>query len=255
MSVRRLWAAIPLALFTPGLAACGSADEGDSTTLTVYAAASLRSTFEQLGEEFEEAHDGVEVALSFAGSSDLVAQVQQGADADVFASADTASMDKLVADDLVGEGPELFAANTMQIAVAPGNPAGITSLADLAGPGVKLVVCAPEVPCGAATVRLEGAAGLDLSPVSEEQSVTDVLNKVVTGEADAGLVYRTDVTVAGDTVEGIDFKESAGVVNDYPIATVAGSDAAGLAREFMDLVLGATGQRVLAEAGFARPRR
>lgn len=256
MAGRRVPAVVlGVVLLASGLGACGAgAGDGDSTSLRVYAASSLKSAFEVLGEEFEARHEGVDVELSFAGSSDLAAQVQQGADADVFASADTATMDRLVADGLVGEGPQPFATNTMRIAVPPGNPAGITSLADLAAPGVALVVCAPEVPCGAATVRLEKAAGVDLSPVSEEHSVTDVLNKVVTGEADAGLVYVTDVIAAGDDVEGIDFEESSSVVNDYPIATLEGSDAAGLAREFMDLVLGATGQRVLAEAGFAGPR-
>jgi molybdate transport system substrate-binding protein len=235
---------------------CGgdSSGGGGDTTLTVYAAASLTSTFEQIGTEFEKEHDGVKVEFSFAGSSDLVAQIQQGAPADVFASADTANMDKLASpDDLIGDGPEDFASNTLEIAVPPDNPAGITSLQDLTKDGVNLVVCAPEVPCGSATQKVADAAGLTFEPVSEEQSVTDVLNKVTTGEADAGLVYVTDVKAAGDAVKGITFPESADAVNTYPIATVADSDNADLATEFMDLVLGEVGQAVLADAGFGQP--
>ncbi|HWV78524.1 MAG TPA: molybdate ABC transporter substrate-binding protein [Isoptericola sp.] len=240
-----------MALAGCGASASGTGDAG-TTTLTVFAAASLKGSFEDLAAQFEAAHEGVDVQLSFAGSSDLVAQIQQGAPADVFASADTANMDKLVADDLVGD-PQDFATNTLEIAVPPGNPAGVETLADLASPGVKLVLCAPEVPCGAASVKVADAAGLDLRPVSEEQSVTDVLGKVTAGEADAGLVYVTDVAAAGDDVEGVELPESAEAVNTYPIAPVADSDRAELARQFVDLVLSSEGQQTLAGFGFAAP--
>jgi molybdate transport system substrate-binding protein len=241
-----------LALLLP-LAACGSDDDsagGDATTITVYAAASLTSTFEEIGKEFEAAHDGVEVEFNFGGSSDLVTQIQEGAPADVFASADTATMDKLVDDDLAGTDPQDFASNTLEIAVPPGNPADITSFQDLGKSGLTLVVCAPEVPCGAAAQSVADNAGVALDPVSEEQSVTDVLAKVASGEADAGLVYVTDVQAAGDDVEGITFPESGSVVNTYPIATVEGTDESDLAQEFIDLVLGDTGQKILTGAGF-----
>ena len=142
------------------------------------------------------------MTFSFAGSSDLVTQLQQGAPADVFASADTKNMDKATADNLVQGDPVNFASNTLEIAVPPDNPAKITSFADLAEAGVKVVVCAPQVPCGSATQKVETATGVTLKPVSEENSVTDVLNKVTTGEADAGLVYNTDVKSAGDKVAG-----------------------------------------------------
>lgn len=244
------------ALAVTALAGCGATASGTgdagTTTLTVFAAASLKGSFEDLAAQFEAAHEGVDVQLSFAGSSDLVAQIQQGAPADVFASADTANMDKLTADDLVGE-PQNFATNTLEIAVPPGNPAGIESLADLAEPDVKLVLCAPEVPCGAASATVADAAGLDLRPVSEEQSVTDVLGKVTAGEADAGLVYVTDGAAAGDDVEGIEFPESAEAVNTYPIAPVVDSDQAELAQQFVDLVLSSEGQQTLAGFGFAAP--
>lgn len=243
-----------LALVLPVAACAGDSDGGSgTTTLTVYAAASLTSTFEQIATEFEAEHDGVDVRLSFGGSSDLVAQIQNGAPADVFASADTANMDTLVDAGMAGADPQDFATNVLEIAVPPGNPAGIHAFGDLAGQGVKLVVCAPEVPCGAAAQQVAENAGVTLHPVSEEQSVTDVLGKVVSGEADAGLVYVTDVQAAGDRVEGIDFPESGEVVNTYPIAPVEGTDEGALAREFVELVLGDRGRQILRDAGFGPP--
>jgi molybdate transport system substrate-binding protein len=245
-----------LAAATLVLAGCGDAagDGGDGrTTLSVYAAASLTGTFEQLAAEFEAEHDGVEVDLSFGGSSDLVAQIREGAPADVFASADTATMDRLADEDLTGQEPQDFATNTLRIAVAPDNPLGIAGLYDLTGKDVKLVVCAPEVPCGAAAQKAAEAAGVELMPVSEEQSVTDVLGKVTSGEADAGLVYATDVIAADGAVLGIDFPESEAAVNTYPIATVAGHDSGDLATEFVELVVGEAGRRILSDAGFGLP--
>ncbi|WP_340540193.1 molybdate ABC transporter substrate-binding protein [Nocardioides sp. GXZ039] len=238
-------------IIVPALAGCGGAGDGqDDITIRVYAAASLTETFEKIADEFEAEHDGVDVTLNFAGSSDLVTSIQQGAEADVFASADLATMEKLTADGLASD-PVNFATNTLEIAVPPDNPAGISSFADLAGADVKLVVCAPEVPCGAATAKVEEDAGVTLSPVSEEQSVTDVLGKVTSGEADAGLVYVTDVIAAGDDVEGIEFPESSAAVNTYPIVALRDSGQADLAQEFVDLVTSAAGQKVLGDAGFA----
>jgi len=257
--VKRWVGAAAAALLASTVAACGSDDSGDSSasdeskTLTVYAAASLTSSFEEIGNQFEADHEGVTVKFSFAGSSDLVAQIQQGAPADVFASADTNNMDKATADDLVEGDPVDFATNTLEIAVPPDNPAGVASLEDVAKSGTKVVVCAAEVPCGAAAQGVEEAAGVDIKPVSEEQSVTDVLNKVTTGEADAGLVYVTDVKAAGDKVKGIAFPESSSVVNTYPIGALADSKNKGLAQAFVDLVTGDAGQQVLADAGFAKP--
>lgn len=247
----RLLVPVLLALVLP-LAGCGNDDE-DAVTLTVYAAASLTASFEQIADEFEAKHEGVTVELSFGGSSDLVTQIQEGAPADVFASADTANMDKLVDADLAGAEPQNFATNTLEIAVPSGNPAGIATFQDLGEPGLNLVICAPEVPCGAAARQVAENAGVTLSPVSEEQSVTDVLAKVTSGEADAGLVYVTDVQAAGDDVDGITFAESDSVVNTYPIAPVEGSDRADLAQEFLQMVLGDTGQGILADLGFGPP--
>lgn len=257
--MRRALASVTATLLAiAGVTGCASkgssgSDEAGDTTLTVFAASSLTSTFEELGNRFEQSHDGVTVRFSFAGSSDLVAQIQQGAPADVFASADTANMDKLVADDLVRGKPVDFASNSLEIAVPPGNPANVHSLQDLTKPGLNLVVCAPEVPCGAASREVAQDADLQLDPVSEEQSVTDVLNKVASGEADAGLVYVTDILAAGDDVEGVEFPESSSVVNTYPIAVVADSHDPALAQEWVALVQSPAGQSILQDAGFGKP--
>ena len=238
----------------PGGSASGSESAaGGGQTLTVFAAASLKGTFTELGQQFESAHSGTKVTFSFAGSSDLVTQIQQGAPADVFASADTKNMDKATADNLIKGDPVNFATNTLEIAVPPDNPAKVDSFDDLANPDVKVVVCAPQVPCGSAAQKVETATGVTIKPVSEENSVTDVLNKVISGEADAGLVYKTDVQSAGDKVKGVDFPESSEAVNVYPIGVLAASKNPDLAQQFVDLVKGEQGQQVLTAAGFGKP--
>ncbi|MGU3435981.1 molybdate ABC transporter substrate-binding protein [Actinomycetes bacterium M1A6_2h] len=245
------------------VAGCGSDSEdaanpstsaGDVTgDLTVFAAASLKATFTELGNRFEAAHPGTSVNFGFAGSADLVTQLTAGAPADVFASADTANMTKAVDANLVSGTPSNFATNTLTIVTAPGNPKGIASFADLNKPDTAVVVCAPQVPCGSATTKIEQATGTMLSPVSEESSVTDVLGKVTSGQADAGLVYVTDAAGAGDEVTAVPFPESDGAVNTYPIATLAGAANASAAQAFLELVTGADGRAVLAAAGFAAP--
>ena len=240
-----------------GSTAPGATDNVSATAptgdITVFAAASLKSTFTQVANDFEASHPGTTINLSFAGSSDLAAQVTAGAPADVFASADTTNMTKLQDAGLVAGTPADFATNTLEIAVPPSNPAGIASLADLSGPGVKLVICAPQVPCGHATQSVADSASLTFTPVSEESSVTDVLGKVTSGEADAGLVYVTDVRNAGDKVKGIEFPESSTAVNTYPIATVANTKNKELADAFIDAVTGPEGRKVLTDAGFGVP--
>jgi len=247
---------------TPGAAGTASnsnSSAGASETrtlsgaITVYAAASLKSTFTKLASDFEAKNPGTKITLNFAGSSDLVTQITQGAPADVFASADTKNMAKLTDAELIDGAPANFATNVLEIAVPPSNPASISSFADLAKPGVKVVVCAPQVPCGAAAETVEKATGTTLAPVSEESSVTDVLGKVTSGEADAGLVYVTDVKNAGDKVEGIPFAESDQAVNTYPIATVGTSKNKELAAAFIAAVTGSEGKTVLSDAGFGTP--
>ncbi|GAA4151149.1 molybdate ABC transporter substrate-binding protein [Leifsonia shinshuensis] len=222
-------------------------------TITVFAAASLSKTFTELGTEFEKANPGSTVRFSFGGSSDLVTQLSAGAPADVFASADRKNMDKAVSASVTSGEPADFATNVLAIAVPPGNPAHVTGWADLARPGLKVVVCAPQVPCGAATATVEAKTGVALKPVSQESSVTDVLGKVSSGEADAGIVYVTDVKGAGKSVDSVAFPEAKGVVNTYPIAAVRqGANFTGGAA-FIAFVTGPEGRKVLAAAGFGTP--
>jgi molybdate transport system substrate-binding protein len=233
-------------------AGCGQGTASPDT-LTVFAAASLKQSFTQIGEQFEADHPGSTVDFSFAGSADLVTQLIQGASADVFASADTKNMDKAAQANLLAGGPVDFASNVLTIAVAPGNPEGIATFGDLARPGLDVVTCAPQVPCGAATETVEQATGVRLAPVSEESSVTDVLGKVTSGQADAGLVYVTDVAGSGGKVAAVDFPEAADAVNTYPIATLKDSSNAELAQAFVDFVTGEKGRKALRDAGFGTP--
>ena len=266
----RITALLVAGALSAGLAGCASGTPGtagsSATTaagasgtpklagaITVFAAASLKATFTKLASDFEAKNPGTKITLNFAGSSDLVTQITQGAPADVLASADAKNMAKLKDAKLVDGAPVDFATNVLEIAVPPSNPASISSFADLAKPGVKVVVCAPQVPCGAATHTVEKAAGATLAPVSEESSVTDVLGKVTSGEADAGLVYVTDVKTAGDKVKGIPFAESGKAVNTYPIATVGTSKNKDLAAAFITMVTGSEGEKVLNDAGFGTP--
>lgn len=245
------------------VAGCSSSDEASSPTSTsaaegggkliVFAAASLKKTFTDIGEQFKTDNPGSDIEFSFAGSSDLVTQLTQGAPADVFASADTKNMDKAAQADLLEGDPVNFASNTLTIVTAPGNPKKVASFKDLAQPGLSVVVCAPQVPCGSATEKVETATGVQLNPVSEESQVTDVLGKVTSGEADAGLVYVTDAEGAGDKVASVPFPESADAVNTYPIAVLKQSKNQELAGKFVDLVTGEAGQKVLGAAGFAKP--
>lgn len=221
-----------------------------SGTLNVFAAASLKTTFEELGEMLMAQNPDLNVEFVFAGSSDLVAQLEAGAPGDVFASADERNMTKATDAELMEPEPAPFVTNHLTIAVAPGNPLGITSLADLANPDLNVVVCAPQVPCGGATEQVAELAGVTLTPVSEEPSVSNVLTKVTSGEADAGLVYRTDARGAGDKVSAVDFPEADEVTNVYPIGMLTDTQNAEAARAFIDLVLSAEGQQVLADAGF-----
>lgn len=234
----------------------GAGEPGAGRTLTVFAAASLTEVFGELERRFEADHAGVDVRLSYQGSSAIAQQLINGAVADVFASADERTMSTVADAGLVRGQPVVFATNRLTIAVPNGNPAGIRSLADLADPArddLAVVVCAPQVPCGAATERVLRASGVPLRPVSEEQDVKAVLTKVLAGEADAGLVYVTDVRAAAGEVTAVDFPESGQAVNSYPIATLADAAEPELAREFVALVRGEFGRERLTEAGFGVP--
>ncbi|MEO3753733.1 molybdate ABC transporter substrate-binding protein [Streptomyces sp. B6B3] len=235
-------------------ASSSDAAGGPSGTVTVFAAASLEETFTALGEDFEEAHPGTEVEFSFGGSDSLAAGITGGAPADVFASASPATMEIVTEADRAAGEPTVFVRNQLQIATLPGNPHDIASLRDLADDELQVVLCDAEVPCGAAAQRVLDAAGIELTPVSYEQDVKSALTKVELREADAALVYRTDVNAAGDAVHGVAFPESAEAVNDYPIVELQDAPNADAARAFIDLVTtSAEGQRVLTDAGFLAP--
>jgi molybdate transport system substrate-binding protein len=219
--------------------------------VVVFAAASLAKVFPSIGDRLSAANPSAAVEFSFAGSADLLTQVIHGAVADVLATADTPTMDKAVRAGLVAGEPVAFATNTLTIAVTPGNPKRINSFRDLAG--VSVVVCATEVPCGAALPQLEKQTGVDLAPVSEESSVTDVLNKVTSGQADAGLVYLTDTRAAGDRVTAVPFPEAATALNTYRIALLEQGRDKPMAQRFVDQVTGPAGRAALAAAGFGAP--
>jgi molybdate transport system substrate-binding protein len=256
MSRRRIRRATLALLPLFAVASCSSSDVPDASdeharhaTLTVFAASSLKNTFTAIGADFEKSHPGVTVRFSFAGSPDLAEQVNAGAPADVFATADEANMKKVA----TAVHPQPFATNILEIAVPDGNPAKVETFADLAKPGLKLVICAVEVPCGTATESVAKLAGVALTPVSREQAVVDVLGKVQSGEADAGLVYVTDVKGSKGAVDGINFPEAKKVVNVYPIATLKGSEHRDLADEFVASVRAGAGHKVLVAAGFGTP--
>src|SRR5688572_14423139 len=232
------------------LSGCTGATSDASQTVTVFAAASLTDAFTQIGKDFAAATPGKKVTFSFAGSSALATQINQGAPADVFAPAAPANM-KTVTDAGNGDGtPTTFVKNQLVIAVPTGNPKGVTGLADLTRAGVKVALCAEQVPCGAAAKKALDAAGVKLTPVTLEQDVKAALSKVKLGEVDAALVYRTDAKVATADVDGVEFPESAGAINEYPIVVLKSAPNKAAAQAFVAYVLSDKGKAVLTQAGF-----
>lgn len=231
-------------------AASDGAASNETRTLTVFAATSMEPTFTELAKTFEAENEGVEVVFNFAGSQDLQEQIVEGAPADVFSSANEKQMEPVVEAGLNASGPIIYATNELTIVTPPDNPEQIATFQDLTKEGLLLVICAPEVPCGTATQKIVEASGITLKPVSEEQSVTDVLAKVQAGEADAGLVYKTDAISAGDTVEAIAFPESADAVNKNPIVAVTTGTEPELGQEWVDFILSDPVQQILKDAGF-----
>ena len=238
---------------TTATPAGGSGPAAGSGTITVLAAASLTESFNRIGRNFEAAHPGTKVTFSYAGSSALAQQITAGAPADVFAAASPATM-KTVTDagDSTGT-PVTFARNQLVIVVPKGNPKGLTSLAALAGPGVKVAFCAAPVPCGAAATKALAAAHVRITPVTLEQDVKSALSKVKLGEVDAALVYRTDAKAAAGEVDGVEFPESAGAINNYPIVALKNAPHPAGATAFVAYVQSDAAQRVLTDAGFQKP--
>ncbi len=249
----------------PLLSACGGAEpqapaapsptsEGSSAggAITVLAAASLTEAFNQIGKDFEAKNPGSQVIFSFGSSATLATQMVQGAPADVFAAASPATM-KIVTEAGAATAPKDFASNTLEIAVPKGNPHKITGLQDFGDASKRIALCAPQVPCGAAAVKIFAEAKIIPKPDTLEADVKATLQKVASDEVDAALVYRTDVIAAGDKVDGIQFSEAQQAINTYPIATLKESKNPALAQVFVDYVLSPEGQAVLAKAAFAQP--
>ncbi|MET7780900.1 MULTISPECIES: molybdate ABC transporter substrate-binding protein [Streptomyces] len=224
-----------------------------SGTVTVFAAASLKESFTTLGKEFEKANPGTKVTFNFAGSDTLAASITGGAPADVFAAASPKTMAIVTDKKDAATTPATFVRNQLEIATLPGNPDKVASLKDLTKSGLKVVLCDKTVPCGAAAQKALDASKLKLTPASYEQDVKSALTKVELKEADAAVVYKTDVKAAGDKVEGVEFPESAKAINDYPIALLKDAPNAAAAKAFIALVQSAEGQKVLTAAGFLQP--
>jgi molybdate transport system substrate-binding protein len=221
-------------------------------SITVDAAASLNEVFPALGKRFEAEHPGTTVTFSFGGSGALAASIVAGAPVDVFAAASAATMQTVTDASLTAGSPVVVARNSLEIAVPPGNPGGITGLEDFADPARTIVLCDATVPCGAAATQVFDRAGITPKPDSTEPDVTSVLTKVEGNEADAGLVYVTDVRAAGDAVEGIPFDGAAQAITDYPIAAIRGSKNPALAAAWVAYV--EAHERDLQAVGFRGPR-
>jgi molybdate transport system substrate-binding protein len=246
----------PFAVVAVLLAGCGGTSQPAvasgaalSGSITVFAASSLTAAFSTIGGDFQKAYPASTVHFSFAGSSTLVGQIQQGAIGDILASADQPNMQKLVNAGLTSGSPSIFARNKLQIVVPAGNPKHVSGLADLGRSGLIVVLCAPAVPCGHYAAQALQKASVTVKPASEETDVKAVLTKVALGEADAGIVYVTDVKAAGSQVTGVDIPDALNVIADYPIVVLKDSQNIALARAFIGY-LHANGQKTLARYGF-----
>ncbi|GGZ22780.1 molybdenum ABC transporter ModA, periplasmic [Streptomyces inusitatus] len=250
---RRAAAAVSTAALLLPLAACGGDDEGDrlkKVDLTVLAASSLTDVFATAGAAYEKENPGTKVAFSFAGSQELAAQVRQGAPADALVTADTKTMDGLAAE--TGK-PTVIARNRLVIAVAEGNPEKIDALGDLADSKLKVVLAAPEVPVGRYSGQILDRQKVEVKPVSQEPNVRAVLSKVELGEADAGLVYKTDAAAAEDKVDAIEIPDAQNAVARYPAATLKDSDHPEAAAAFVTWLSGPEARKILQDAGFQQP--
>ncbi len=221
--------------------------------MTVFAAASLTDAFTELGDAFVAANPGAAVTFNFAASSELVTQIGEGAPADLFASADPNNMTKLTDSGNHGSEPVVFTTNRAEIIVAPGNPEGITGVADLADEHLIVIGCAPEVPCGRYAQQILDRAGVSVTLKSLEENVRAVVSKVALGEADAGIVYVTDVVNAGDAADGVVIAGDVNVVAEYQVAVTKGAANPAAAQAFIDFVRSPAGQAILASYGFVAP--
>jgi molybdate transport system substrate-binding protein len=246
---------------------CTTTQNTQSTKLTVFAAASLTDAFNETAKAFEANNSGVTVAFNYAGSQVLATQIKQGAIVDIFASADQKNMKSVQDVGLMNNSSiTIFAENKLAIIVPTGNPANITSLSDLAKPGIKLDICNSSVPCGNYTLQMLAKASNNSTygsgfknsvlenVVSQETNVNDAVAKVALGQADAGIVYKSDVPAAYQSkVQVITISESVNVLAQYPIGVLSGSQNAQLAQSFINFVTSPTGQAILLKYGFIIP--
>ena len=260
--IKRLLACAALAIGIGAIAGCGTGPGGDgdgtatagiSGNLSISAAASLQGAFTEMAAAFEDAHPKVSVSINFGASSTLARQIIDGAPVDVFASADQANMTEVVDAELLRDIPTIFATNSLEIIVRKGNPSGIDSLADLAETGLIYVTCAPEVPIGRYAAESLLEAGVTVNPASFEPDVKGIVTKVSSGEADAGIVYRTDVLAAGETATGVAIPDQFNVRATYPQAVLTGSPNEAASSAWMSFVAGAEGQAILRAYGFGQP--
>jgi molybdate transport system substrate-binding protein len=267
--IKNRWMAVPLAAVTAlGLTSCSSSSSAKVTasasatasptpalsgTVTVLAASSLTATFTTLGKQFEALHPGVTVKFSFAGSGTLASQITAGAPADVFAAASPGSMSTVTAAGDNVSAPVTFTKNELEIATAPGNPLNITTLADLAKPGVKVSLCDASEPCGAASTTVLQAAGVKVTPVTLVDEDTADVTDIEDGQVDASLVYHSDVIGAGTKVDGIPFALAGSAILSYPIVVLKGAPDPTAAQAFVAYVLSSEGSSVLTSAGFLAP--
>ena len=233
-------------------AAAGSSSAGQTGTITVFAAASLKETFTELGKQFEAAHPGDTVKFSFGASSALATQINSGAPADVFASASPKNMNQVVTAGNASN-PQDFAKNVMEVAVPPSNPAKVTSVNDLAKSSVKTALCQPQVPCGVVAAEVFKNAKITVKPVTLQPDVKSVLTQVELGNVDAGVVYVTDVQAAGAKVKGVTIPADVNASTLYPIAALTHSKESSIAQAFVAYVLSPAGEQVLKAAGFEQP--
>lgn len=250
MRSRRVIPTLVAAVAAGVVAACAGTDDD---TVTVFAASSLTAAFTDLGEAYSTVQPDVDIEFNFAASSELVAQIIEGAPADVFAAADDVTMARLVDAGRANGPPHVFATNSAAIMVAPGNPLAITDIDDLADSDLVVVLCAPDVPCGRYAEAVLDAAGVVVSADSLEENVRSAVTKVTLGEADAAIVYTTDVLAARDGAAGVPIPTETNVVADYPIAVTADADDAAAARSFVEFVRSEAGQAILADYGFGAP--
>jgi len=247
--MRRLASLVMVPIFGLVFAGCASSDD-TTTSLRIAATSSLTEVFNDIGEQFMLANPDITIAFNFASSSDLALQISQGLPADVFASADVKNMAKVTDAGLLHGQPVAFATNSLEIVVEKGNPLFIDSLAQLASPGLLFVTCPIEVPIGAYTAEVLRNAGVTVTPASLEENVKGILTKVALGEADAGIVYRTDILAAGNSVTGVPIADNVNVTTKYLVGALRDSQNQDASQRFIIFLSSEQGQKIFSQFGF-----